>query len=116
MAQTFSQWVLTAAETLNAIGQGPPRVGSQIYFQASSQGPSEFFLVEKVRTAGRGLGYMVFDTKAFRVSEEDIRNFLEGQGEVLPATIRVFVRTSTPAGLILDEIVVVDDSSTITRL
>lgn len=115
MVQQFKQWVATAAEVIAAIG-GTPRVGAQTYLQPSSQGPAEFFIVEKVRGPGVGSGYEVLDVRADVVTEQQIRNFLTNKGETLPANLRVFVRSSTPGGLVLDEIVVVDDSSTITRL
>jgi len=114
-AVLFKQWIATAAQVLGALGE-TARPGAETYFQASSQGPANFFLVEKLRVPGVGAGYMVYDSKGFDVQTSQIRAFLQNRGETLPANITAFIRPSTPGGLLNDEVVIMDATETIKRL
>lgn len=111
----FFQWVATSTDILVILGE-TPRVGAFSEVIPSSQGRGDFWVVEKLRGPGAGIGYERLDVKAFLVTEQQIRNFLTNQGETVPAQIELFVRPSARGGLVNDEVVIVDASQTITRL
>lgn len=119
MAQFF-QWVATADEVLRALGE-TPRAGAVAEVIPSSQGRIAFWVVEKERVPGIGSGYTRDDVKAFQVTEQQMRNFLESRGETIPPNIELRVRPSSstpgPGGVFInDEVVVVDASRTETKL
>ena len=113
----FFQWVASVPEVLTVLGE-TPRAGALGYMWVNSEDPNEFFVVEKVRGAGTGIGYQRDDVKAFVVSKRQIRNFLTNRGETLPPeeNLKIRVRPSTLGGLLNDEVVVVDSTQRITQL
>jgi len=112
--ETFFQWIATAEDVMNALGE-TPRPGAELYLVASSQGPAEFWVVEKLRGPGVGAGYERYDSKGRLVQVNQIRSFLENRGETIPTRIRAFIRASAPGGP-TDEVVIQDDSRTLFRL